>query len=120
MGSGERSLPWPLGCIMGVPGRPSRCHYEGAMLVAASYLAENARPVYERIAAYVGQRLGEPAELIGTPWAERFRLLDGGGVDVAFLCGLPYSHRADRLELLGAPVMAAPRYPGPPVHFTGV
>jgi phosphonate transport system substrate-binding protein len=93
---------------------------EGAMLVAASYLAENARPIYTRIAGYLGQRLGEAAELIGAPWAERLRLLDDGGVDVAFLCGLPYSRRVDRLELLGAPVMAAPRYQGRPVYFTDV
>jgi len=90
------------------------------MLVVASYLAENARPVYERIAAYVGQRLGEPAELIRAPWDERLQRLDGGSVDVAFLCGLPYTRRADRLELLGAPVMAAPRYRGRPVYFTDV
>jgi ABC-type phosphate/phosphonate transport system substrate-binding protein len=93
---------------------------EGTMLVVASYLAENARPIYAGIAAYVGQHLGEGAQLTGAPWAERLRLLDEGGVDVAFLCGLPYSRRLDRLELLGAPVMAAPRYRGRPVYFTDV
>ncbi len=90
------------------------------MLVVASYLAENARPIYERIAAYVGQRLGEAAELTRAPWAERLRLLDDGGVNVAFLCGLPYSRRVDRLALLGAPVMAALRYRDRPVYFTDV
>jgi phosphonate transport system substrate-binding protein len=90
------------------------------MLVVASYLAENARPTYARIAAYVGRRLGEGAELTGAPWAERLRLLDDGGVDVAFLCGLPYTRRVDRLELLAAPVMAAPRYGGRPVYYTDV
>jgi phosphonate transport system substrate-binding protein len=90
------------------------------MLVVASYLAENARPIYERIATYVGQRLGEAAELTRVPWAERLRLLDDGGVDVAFLCGLPYSRKVDRLELLGAPVMAALRYRDRPVYFTDV
>jgi len=90
------------------------------MLVVASYLAENARPIYERIATYVGQRLGEAAELTRAPWAERLQLLDDGGVDVAFLCGLPYSRKVDRLELLGAPVMAALRYRDRPVYFTDV
>ncbi len=94
------------------------------MLTLASYLAENARPVYERIAAYVARRLGQPAELCGAAWVERLRLLDEGRVDVAFMCGLPYSQRHDRperpIELCCAPVMAHARYQGRPVYFTDV
>ncbi len=94
------------------------------MLTLASYLAENARPVYERIAAYVGQRLGEPAQLLAAPWEERLRALDDGRVAVGFICGWPYSQRFDRpdrpIELLCAPVMAAPRYGGRPIYFTDV
>ena len=75
-----------------------------AMLTLASYLAENARPVHERIAAWVGRRLGEPAELLAAPWEERLRWLDDGRVHVGFLCGWPYSQRVDRpgsaIELL--------------------
>ena len=33
------------------------------MLTLASYLAENAQPTYERIAAWLATRLGEPATL---------------------------------------------------------
>ena len=95
-----------------------------AMITLASYLAENARPLYERIAGYVARRLGEPAELLTGAWAVRLRLLDEGRVAVAFICGLPYSQRHDRpdrpMELLCAPVMAAPRYGGRPVYFTDV
>lgn len=94
------------------------------MLVLASYLAENARPVYERIAGYLSQRLGEPATLVALPWVERLGLLDDERVDVAFLCGLPYTQRHDgprrSLELLCAPVMSAARYGGDPVYFTDV
>ncbi len=90
------------------------------MLTLASYLADDARPVYERIAAYLARRLGQPAELSGAAWTERLRLLDEGRVDVAFMCGLPYVQKVDRLELLCAPVMAAPRYAGRPVYFTDV
>ena len=91
------------------------------MLRVASFLAENARPIYARIAAYLGDRLGMPSELrMGGPWDE----LDAGRIDVAFLCGLPYSVRHDRpdrpIELLCAPLMAAPRYGGRPVYFTDV
>jgi phosphonate transport system substrate-binding protein len=94
------------------------------MLTVASYLAENARPIYERIAAWIGRRLGEPAELLGVPWAERLQRLDDGRVDVGFMCGWPYSQRVDRpdasIELCCAPVMAAPRYGGRPIYFTDV
>lgn len=91
------------------------------MLRLASYLAENARPIYGRIAAYLADRLGIPTELrAGMPWDE----LDAGGIDVAFICGWPYSQRHDRpdqpIELLCAPVLAAPRYGGRPVYFTDV
>ena len=34
------------------------------MLTMASYLADNARPVHERIAAFIGRQLGRPAELV--------------------------------------------------------
>ena len=91
------------------------------MLRVASFLAENARPLYARIATYLGDRLGIPAELrAGGPWDE----LGRGQIDVAFICGLPYSQRHDRpgrpVELLCAPVPAAPRYGGRPVYFTDV
>ncbi len=91
------------------------------MLRLASFLAENARPIYARIATYLADRLGVPAELrAGGPWDE----LDAGRIDVAFVCGLPYSERHDRpdrpIELLCAPLMAAPRYGGRAVYFTDV
>lgn len=91
------------------------------MLTLASYLAENARPVYEGLTAWLARRLGEPAELLaGVTWTERLRMLDAGRVHVGFICGLPYSHRVDRVELLCAPVMAHRRYGGRPVYFTDV
>jgi phosphonate transport system substrate-binding protein len=95
------------------------------VLRLASFLADNARPLYERIAAYLAGRLGVPVELLaGVPLAERHRRLDAGDIDVAFICGLPYSQKHDRperpIELLCAPVMAAPRYDGRPVYFTDV
>jgi phosphonate transport system substrate-binding protein len=95
------------------------------VLTLASYLAENARPVYERIAAHVGRVVGDGAELVsGVGWEERLRMLDAGRVHVGFICGWPYSERFDRperpIELLCAPVMAAPRYQGRPVYFTDV
>lgn len=91
------------------------------MLTLANYLAANAQPLYERIAGYLERRLGEPAKLlVGPTWEERLALLDAGEVQVGFICGLPYTHRTARVELLCAPVMAHPRYEGRPVYFTDV
>jgi phosphonate transport system substrate-binding protein len=94
------------------------------VLTVASFLAENARPVHERIGDWLGRRVGEPVEFCRAPWAERHRLLDAGEIHVAFICGLPYSEKVDRpdrpVELLGAPVMAGARYGGRPVYFTDV
>ena len=95
------------------------------MILLASFLADNARPVYERIAGYLARRLGQPAELLsGVDWEERHRMLDEGRVHAAFMCGLPYSQKFDRpdrpVALLCAPVMAHPRYEGRPVYFTDV
>ena len=95
------------------------------MLTLASYLAENARPIYTRMAEWIARRLGEPAALLaGVAWEERLRMLDDGRVQVAFICGLPYARRFDRpdrpVALLCAPVMAHPRYRGRPVYFTDV
>jgi ABC-type phosphate/phosphonate transport system substrate-binding protein len=89
------------------------------MLRLASFLADNARPVYERIAGYLAGRLGIPVSLLsGVSWEERHRRLGAGDI------GLPYSEKHDRperpIELLCAPVMAAPRYGGRPVYFTDV
>jgi phosphonate transport system substrate-binding protein len=94
------------------------------MLTVASFLAENARAVHERIGEWLGRRVGEPVTFCAAPWDERHRRLDAGDIHVAFICGLPYSEKHDRperpVELLGAPVMAGARYGGRPVYFTDV
>lgn len=95
------------------------------MLRVASFLAANARPTYESIARYLADRLAGPVDfLAGLSLEEQHRRLDAGEIDVAFICGLPYSEKHDRpdrpVELLCAPVMAAPRYGARPIYFTDV
>jgi phosphonate transport system substrate-binding protein len=102
------------------------CRQKGqAMLTLASYLADNARPTYERIAGWLSDRLGEPATLLGgVTWDELLAMLDRGQVHVGFICGWSYAQRHDRAErpvdVLCAPVMAAARYEDRPVYFTDV
>jgi phosphonate transport system substrate-binding protein len=95
------------------------------MLMLASYLAENTRPTYERVATWLTARLGEPASLLGgVAWEERVAMLDAGRVHAAFICGWSYIQRHDRperpVDLLCAPVMAPPRYEDRPIYFTDV
>lgn len=95
------------------------------MITFASFLADNARSVYERIAGYVAGQIGQPTTLLsGVGWEDRHRMLDDGRVQVAFICGLPYSQKFDRpdrpVELLAAPVMLPERYRGQPIYFTDV
>ncbi len=95
------------------------------MLRVVSFLADNAQPLYEGITHYLGHRLAVPAELqAGVSAVDLPRRLDAGAIDVAFLCGWPYVQQHDRpdspIELLCAPVMAAPRYGARPIYFTDV
>jgi phosphonate transport system substrate-binding protein len=76
------------------------------------------------VSGYLGARLGIATEFVrNVPWPERLRRFDAGAIHVCWLCGLPYVWRADRgarVELLAAPVMAAPRYGDRPVYFSDV
>ena len=92
------------------------------MLRVASFLADNARPLYGAITRYLGDRLATPATFSAGVLADLSPWLDAGAIDVAFLCGWPYAVQHDRadspIELLCAPVMAGPRYGARPVYFT--
>ncbi len=91
----------------------------------ASFLADNAQPLYQAITRYLGDHLAVPAELeAGIPLDEQPRRLDAPTFDVAFLCGWPYTKKHDHpdspIELLCAPVMAGARYGARPIYFTDV
>jgi phosphonate transport system substrate-binding protein len=84
-------------------------------------MSENARPTYQRIAAYLSERAGVRATLVtDVPWQEQERMLDQGRAEVGFICGLPYTRKTAQVELLAAPVMRAPRYQGRPIYFSDV
>jgi phosphate/phosphite/phosphonate ABC transporter binding protein len=95
------------------------------LITCASFLGDNMRPVYDRIAAYLGAECGVDTDLLpGMDWGEQNRLLAQGQIEVAFLCGLPYTKLHDQpgapLTLLAAPVMQAERYEDRPIYYTDV
>ncbi len=87
----------------------------------ATFLAPNIRPVYEAVAAYVGERLGVPVELVD---GSSFDSFASGEADAGFICGLPYVRLAHQdpppVEVLAAPVLDGERYGGRPVYFSDV
>jgi len=87
----------------------------------ATFLAPQLYRIYEHIARYVGEKVGYPADLtVG----RAFEDFEAGGVDVGFICGLPYVRLADEpantVELLAAPVLQGERYRQKPVYFSDV
>ena len=88
-------------------------------------MAENGEPFCQDVAAYIHTRLGiETAYVNDIAWQERERLFDEGKIQILWLCGLPYVHKADLrendMELLAVPVPAGSRYCGQPVYFSDV
>lgn len=95
------------------------------VLKLASCMAENCEPFCQNITAYIQSRLGiKTAYVNDIPWQERERLFDEGQIQILWLCGLPYVHKADLresdMELLAVPVPADPRYQGRAIYFSDV
>ena len=90
-------------------------------LVFATYLAPCIQPVYEFVAASVGERLHRPTRLIV---GESFDQVRNAEVDFAFLCGLPYvrlkGENAAAVEVMAAPILHGERYQKRPVYFSDV
>ena len=100
--------------------------------------APNQEFIIAQVCDFVAAKLGLETEFVNNiPWEERVRRLDAGEIEVAWICGLPYIERVDRdnrdefdrgdrdrpepaIELLAAPVMAAPRYQDRPIYFSDV
>jgi phosphonate transport system substrate-binding protein len=90
-----------------------------------SIQAPNADPFCQALCDYLGSVLSLPTQFVNNiPWEEREAGLDSGNIQVGWICGLPYTWKADchppLVDLLAAPVMADPRYLGKPVYFSDV
>jgi phosphonate transport system substrate-binding protein len=71
-------------------------------------LVEHYLEVNRQLIAYVGEKLGQPTDLVQRrSYKEISDLLEKGEVDVAFVCGRPYviDHERFGLELLAAPLV---------------
>lgn len=94
-------------------------------LKLASCIAENTESFCEGVASFIEDQLGIRSEYVsGIPWQERERLFDRGAIQILWLCGLPYVHKADTfesdIELLAVPVPRGERYQTRPVYFSDV
>lgn len=78
------------------------------MVVTAAFVSNNGMPVYEKMAAYLGNKLGWKVEVVsGLSYAQTDAMLDKGTIQVGFVCGLPYTHKfkEGKYELVAIPVM---------------
>ncbi|HEY6006209.1 MAG TPA: phosphate/phosphite/phosphonate ABC transporter substrate-binding protein [Anaeromyxobacter sp.] len=91
----------------------------GALRVGiTAVLFEKHLELNRQFVAYVGEKLGMPATLVQRrTYKQMSDLLERAGLDVAFICGLPYviDHERFGLELLAAPEV----YDGP-IYFSYV
>jgi phosphonate transport system substrate-binding protein len=80
------------------------------MVVTAALVSNAGLDVYDDIAAYLSKRTGYKIQVVsGLSYAEADEALANGTVEIGAICGLPYVHKAkaDQVELLAVPVMAA-------------
>jgi phosphonate transport system substrate-binding protein len=94
-------------------------------LKLASCMAENTEVFCRAVAEYIQRASKVPTQYVGgIPWEERERLFDLGEIEILWLCGLPYVHKADlaedSMEILAVPVPSGGRYGGRPVYFSDV
>lgn len=95
------------------------------MLMIVSYLAPNWFPFYQAVADYLGDVLQVDTLLIqgqDDPLRDVWLLQDR--LDLAFMCGLPFSRyhqqMPEQVQALVAPVMRFPRYQQQPIYFADI
>lgn len=92
---------------------------------AVSYLAPNWFGCYEAISQSFSRALDTPIQLTQSALdALDDPAFRNNEVDIAFVCGLPYTRwhrvRPTQFTILGAPVMQAARYQDRPIYFADV
>jgi phosphonate transport system substrate-binding protein len=87
--------------------------------------APNADSYVRAILTHIGAKTDIPIQWEHEDdWLARENALDQGRNQIGWVCGLPYVWKADdpniQIELLAAPVMAAPRYQSKAIYFSDV
>jgi phosphonate transport system substrate-binding protein len=95
------------------------------LLRATSCMAPTMDPFFQAVIHYVAQTSGIAIEIVNDiPWPARYQQLDGGEIQIAWICGAPYCVRSSQppvwLEPLAAPVWRTPRYSNQPVYYSQV
>lgn len=71
---------------------------------------------YQRLKEYIEKKLGHPVQLVDRgSYAEMNRLLETGGVDMAFVCAGPY---VEGKEKFGMELLAMPLVKGKPIYYS--
>ncbi len=96
-----------------------------APLRITSCMAPNLDYVAQAVVAYLAETLAIPMTWVADlPWPARYQALDRGEIDVAWICGAPYSQRAAQpaptVELLAAPVWRGEPYANRPVYYAAI
>jgi hypothetical protein len=64
-------------------------------LKLASCMAENSESFCQGVTSFIEDQLGIRSEYVNDiPWQERERRFDNGEIQILWLCGLPYVHKA--------------------------
>jgi phosphonate transport system substrate-binding protein len=93
------------------------------MALSAAFVSEAGVPIYQQIADYLKRKTGTEVELVnGLSYDTINKMIASGDIDVAFVCGLPYTLMHDKpapeADVIVAPVMKNPRYGGKPKYFS--
>jgi len=96
------------------------------MAMTAAFVSEGGAGVYAQIADYITKKSGLEIEfLTGLSYGTVNAMVEDGAVDIAFICGYPYTLLHDEresspVELLIAPIMESPLYEGKPIYYSYV
>jgi len=89
-------------------GKKERDH-ELRMVVTAAFVSETGIPIYKEIGEYLGRKLKRRVSVVSSlGYGDADKLLGHGIVQVGFVCGLPYIHKAaeGKYALVAIPVSA--------------
>ena len=93
--------------------------------MTAAFVSESGTHVYEEITSYLGKKLNREVTFVtGLSYNTVNEMIDENIIDLAFVCGLPYTMKYDKpdptVRLLAAPVMRAARYQDRPIYYSDV